>query len=77
MAKTRPDAKAELQQLRARLLDLDDGLSRLAALCHLGGLAADGMHGLHENPSATALSFYFSLLGTEIEKLRADCAAAR
>jgi uncharacterized small protein (DUF1192 family) len=77
MAKTRPDLTAELQRLRARLLDVDDGLSRLAALCRFGGLAADGMHGLHEDPSATALSFYFSLLGAEIEKLRADRAAAR
>ncbi len=75
MAKTRPEA--ELQQLRVRLLDVDDGLSRLAALCHFGGLAAEGMHGLHVNPSATALSFYFSLLGAEIENLRANCAAAR
>jgi hypothetical protein len=77
MARRRPDVRAELQEARTRLLDIDDGLSRLAALCHFGGLAADGMHGLYENPSATALSFYFSLLGAEIEKLRAGCAAAR
>ena len=77
MAGRRPDAKAELQEARTRLLEIDDGLSRLASLCHLGGLAADGLHGLHENPSATALSFYFDLLGAEIERLRAGCAAAR
>ena len=74
MAKTDGEAKSELLQLQ---VVLEDELSRLEALCHLGGLAADGMQGLHEDPSATAFSFYFSLLGAEIDKLRRGCGAKR
>ena len=64
------------QALRARLRDLDDGLSRLVSLCHFGGLAADGMHGLGRNPDATALAFYFMLIRAEIETLRGCCGGA-
>lgn len=51
-------------------VDLVDELTRLSALCRLGSLAADGLHGLHEDVNATALGFYFDLLRREIDDLR-------
>lgn len=67
------EARARLERIEAHLLDMEDGLSRVISLCHLGSLAADGLQGLHENPAATAFSTYFSLLAKEIEMLRRTC----
>jgi hypothetical protein len=72
-----PGAQTDQDRMKAALLETEDGLSRLVSLCHLGGLAADGMHGLGRNPDATALAFYFMMLRAELEKLRAACRAVR
>lgn len=78
MAKKGRDSKAEVRRLRIVLLNLEDEVSRLVSLCHLGGLAADGMHGIaRTNDDATALSFYFMALREDLEKVKRMCQEGR
>lgn len=78
MAKAGKGTKAEIKQLRIALLNVEDELSRLASLCHLGTLAAEGMHGLaHTNPDATAMAFYFMALREDLQRVKRMCKSAR
>jgi len=63
-------ARERLERIESRLLEMEDALDRLKHLCHVGSLAADGMHGLTENPAATALAIYFDVLAEKIEQVR-------
>ena len=63
-------AKHRLERIESRLLEMEDALDRLKQLCRVGSLAADGMHGLSENPTATALACYFDVLAEKVEQVR-------
>lgn len=76
--KARTNTKAEIKRLRTKLLNVEDELSRLASLCHLGTLAAEGMHGLaRTNPDATAMAFYFMALREDLERVKGMCREGR
>lgn len=78
MAKAGKGKKAEITRLRIALLNVEDELSRLASLCHLGTLAAEGMHGLaRTNPDATAMAFYFMALRQDLERVKVICKEGR
>jgi hypothetical protein len=63
-------AKDRLERIESRLLEMEDALDRLKLLCRVGSLATDGMHGLSEDPAATALAIYFDVLAEKIEQVR-------
>ena len=69
MADELKTAKDRLEWIEAGLLDMEDALERLKHLCHVGSLATDGMHGLSEDPAATALASYFDMLAERVEKV--------
>ena len=78
MAKAGKGKRAERKRLRIALLNVEDELSRLASLCHLGTLAAEGMHGLaRTNPDATAMAFYFMALREDLERVKGMCRKRR
>jgi len=62
-------AKERLERIESRLLEMEDALDRLQQLCRVGSLAADGMHGLSEDPAATALAIYFDVLAEKVEQI--------
>jgi hypothetical protein len=49
---------------------MEDALDRLKHLCHVGSLAIDGLHGLGEDPAATALASYFDVLVERVDMIR-------
>ena len=49
------EAKARLARIEARPLDMEDALDHLRDLCRVSALAAEGLHGLFENPATSAL----------------------
>jgi len=63
-------AKDRLERIESRLLEMEDALDRLKQLCRVGSLAMDGLHGLSEDPAATALASYFDVLAEKVEQVR-------